>query len=45
MGLVLPGHYATERLGVEMLAERLRSDLAGLEAWASEREADPVTWA
>ena len=45
VALVLPGHYATERLGVEMLAERLRAELSGAEVWASEREAEPVTWA
>jgi dinuclear metal center YbgI/SA1388 family protein len=45
IGLVLPGHYATERLGVEMLADRLRVELPGVEVRVSEREGDPVTWA
>ncbi len=44
LGLILPGHYATERLGVEMVAERLRNELE-MEVWASEWEEEPVTWA
>jgi dinuclear metal center YbgI/SA1388 family protein len=43
LALVLPGHYATERCGVEDLAERLRRDLPGLDVWASRRESDPVS--
>ena len=46
LALVLPGHYATERPGVEELAERIaRGAGPGVEAWASEREGDPVRWA
>jgi dinuclear metal center YbgI/SA1388 family protein len=45
LALVLPGHYATERCGIEELAERLRGQWPDLEVWASAREADPVTWA
>jgi len=44
IGLVLPGHYATERPGVEELAIRLQSEFAGLTVWASRRETDPVIW-
>jgi putative NIF3 family GTP cyclohydrolase 1 type 2 len=44
VGLVLPGHYATERFAVEELAEKLGREWAGVEVWASRREADPVTW-
>lgn len=44
VALCLPGHYATERFGLEELAERLRQRWAGLEVWASERESDPVYW-
>jgi putative NIF3 family GTP cyclohydrolase 1 type 2 len=44
IGLILPGHYATERFAVEELAERLRGRWAGLRVTASEREGDPVTW-
>ncbi len=42
VALVLPGHYATERCGVEELAEVLRRQWADLEVWASRRERDPV---
>ena len=44
VALLLPGHHATERPGVEMLAGRFKAEWPGLEVWASEREADPVTW-
>jgi putative NIF3 family GTP cyclohydrolase 1 type 2 len=42
LALVLPGHYATERPGVEDLADRLARQFSGLHVWASKREADPV---
>lgn len=44
LGLVLPGHYATERIGVEVLAERLQKQWPDLQVWASRRESDPVHW-
>lgn len=44
VGLVLPGHYATERPAVEHLAERLGSQWPDIHAWASVRERDPVLW-
>lgn len=43
MALVLPGHYATERCGVEELAADLHKQFPDLQAWASEREQDPVS--
>jgi dinuclear metal center YbgI/SA1388 family protein len=42
LGLILAGHYATERLGVEALAERLRQQFPQIEVFASRCEADPV---
>jgi dinuclear metal center YbgI/SA1388 family protein len=45
LALLLPGHHATERCGVEDLAGRLRGQWDGVEVWASERESDPVWWA
>lgn len=42
LALVLAGHHATERCGVEHLAARLQTELAGVEVWASQRETDPV---
>jgi dinuclear metal center YbgI/SA1388 family protein len=44
LALVLPGHYATERGGVEVLAEHLQARWPELLVWASRREGDPVSW-
>ncbi len=44
LALVLPGHYATERFGVEELAERLAGQWKDVEVWASRRERDPLAW-
>jgi dinuclear metal center YbgI/SA1388 family protein len=44
LALVLPGHYATERCGVEELAERLRQQWPDLDVSASRRERDPSHW-
>jgi dinuclear metal center YbgI/SA1388 family protein len=45
IGLVLPGHYATERFAVEELAVLLSRRWPGLHVAASQRESEPVTWA
>jgi dinuclear metal center YbgI/SA1388 family protein len=42
LALVLPGHYASERLGAEELARRFLEKWPGLNVWASRREADPL---
>lgn len=42
LALILPGHYACERLGAEELALRLGRQWPELEVWASRREQDPV---
>lgn len=42
MGLILPGHHATERFGVEALAELLQRQWPDLTVWASRREQDPL---
>jgi dinuclear metal center YbgI/SA1388 family protein len=44
LALCLPGHYATERFGVEELAGRLQEQWPRLEVWASRRERDPISW-
>ncbi len=44
LALLLPGHHATERCGVEDLAERLKGQWPDVEVWASQRESDPVWW-
>ena len=42
IALVLPGHYATERCGIEALAARLQTQFPALQFWASRRERDPL---
>jgi putative NIF3 family GTP cyclohydrolase 1 type 2 len=42
IGLILAGHHATERPGVEDLAGRLAEAFTGLEVWPSRRERDPL---
>lgn len=42
IALVLPGHYATERPGIEDLAKRLETVFASCKVWPSAREADPL---
>jgi hypothetical protein len=42
VAVILPGHYATERPGVEDLATRLALQFPDLQVWASRREADPL---
>ncbi|MFO0945053.1 MAG: Nif3-like dinuclear metal center hexameric protein [Planctomycetota bacterium] len=44
MGLLLAGHYATERFAVETLATRIASALPSVTVWASRKELDPVRW-
>jgi dinuclear metal center YbgI/SA1388 family protein len=42
VGVILPGHYATERPGVEDLAGRLAEAFPAAQVWASRRERDPL---
>ena len=44
IALVLAGHYATERPGMEHLAEILSREFPDVTVWASEVERDPVQW-
>lgn len=44
IGMVLVGHYASERHGMERLAEILREHFPHLNVWASESEHDPIRW-
>jgi dinuclear metal center YbgI/SA1388 family protein len=44
LALCLPGHYATERFGIEELAVRVQEKWPELQVWASCREQDPVHW-
>jgi dinuclear metal center YbgI/SA1388 family protein len=43
IGLIVAGHHATERPGVEDLAARLAGDFPGLVVWASRSEVDPLS--
>jgi dinuclear metal center YbgI/SA1388 family protein len=42
LGLIVAGHHATERPGVEDLARRIEAAFPGVDVWASRREADPL---
>jgi dinuclear metal center YbgI/SA1388 family protein len=42
LALIAAGHHATERPGVEDLADRLARRFTHLRIWASERERDPL---
>jgi putative NIF3 family GTP cyclohydrolase 1 type 2 len=44
LALLLPGHYATERGGVEELAAQLQRLWPELSVWASKNEHDPASW-
>jgi dinuclear metal center YbgI/SA1388 family protein len=44
LALVLPGHYATERFGIEELALRLQQQFPELHVWPSKSETDPARW-
>ena len=44
VGLILAGHYASERFGVEALADVLARQFPELSVWASQQERDPVVW-
>ena len=43
--LVLVGHYASERFGVERLAEVIQREFAKLAVWAARTETDPLRFA
>jgi hypothetical protein len=42
IGLLLPGHYATERCGIEELAATLQQRFPTLQIWPSRSECDPL---
>ncbi|MFO0805817.1 MAG: Nif3-like dinuclear metal center hexameric protein [Gemmataceae bacterium] len=42
IAVLLPGHYATERPGIEELAMKLAEDWPGVTTWASRIERDPL---
>lgn len=44
IGLLLPGHYASERFAVEALADLLTGRFPDMQVGASRRERDPLQW-
>ncbi|MDA1013347.1 MAG: Nif3-like dinuclear metal center hexameric protein [Planctomycetota bacterium] len=44
IGMILPGHYATERPAMESLAQKLAGQFPTLCVLASESESDPIRW-
>lgn len=42
LAMLLPGHYATERCGIEELAQRLKGQFSGISIWPSRVETDPL---
>ncbi|MHB8898661.1 MAG: Nif3-like dinuclear metal center hexameric protein [Thermoguttaceae bacterium] len=42
IGLILPGHYASERFAMECLADELSGQFPEIKAWPSRSEYDPV---
>ncbi|MEN6457749.1 MAG: Nif3-like dinuclear metal center hexameric protein [Thermoguttaceae bacterium] len=45
VGLLLPGHYASERFALECLADVLADQFPDVHVWASREECDPLRWA
>ncbi|NQU22968.1 MAG: Nif3-like dinuclear metal center hexameric protein [Candidatus Nealsonbacteria bacterium] len=45
VGLLLPGHFASERFAVECLADVLAEQFPELGIWAAKNEQDPLRWA
>jgi dinuclear metal center YbgI/SA1388 family protein len=45
VGLLLPGHFASERFAVAALAEVLAQRFPEVDVWASRQESDPLRWA
>ncbi len=44
MGVVLAGHFASERFALEQLAGIVAQRFPSLQVWASQRERDPLHW-
>ena len=44
VALLLPGHYASERFGVEALATELATQFPNATVWPSQQERDPLSW-
>jgi dinuclear metal center YbgI/SA1388 family protein len=44
IGLLLPGHFASERFAVQALAGVLAAEFPEVEIWPSREERDPIRW-
>jgi dinuclear metal center YbgI/SA1388 family protein len=44
LGVILAGHFASERFAVEQLSTVLAETFPDLEVWASKQERDPLHW-
>jgi putative NIF3 family GTP cyclohydrolase 1 type 2 len=44
VALLLPGHFASERFGVERLADMLAHQFSAVRVWSSRDERDPLRW-
>lgn len=44
IGLLLTGHFPSERFGLEVLAERLQQQLGSVQVHCSQAETDPIQW-
>ena len=42
VGLILPGHFASEQFAMLSLADYLSEQLSGIEVWASRNERNPL---
>jgi len=42
VGMILMGHYFSERFAVEALAQRIASEFPEVKSWASDAESDPI---
>ncbi len=45
IGLVLLGHYTSERFALEVLADRLQKQFSEMAVWCSRNESDPIQFA
>ena len=44
IGMVLVGHFASERFALDILAQVIKTKFSELQIWASRKESDPVRW-
>ena len=44
VGLILPGHFASERFAVETLADQISEQFPELSVWPAKSERDPLVW-